>query len=718
MKKLLLLVFLLTLLFPAQKSFGQAGDCPYPVIFLHGWTGSESSFSAVYNNNDFANIWGGLADVFHAVVNAQEGTYIWGSDGIPYTNDDDVLVTFTNETNDLTPGCLYAINLDNYWNENTTTPQIYIHDGGSPTFWASDSNESAIYKQGYALGEMIKKVLAANPGKEKVILVAHSMGGLESREYLQRTDANGNHLWWVDPSSPDGHKVAKLVTTTTPHRGSNTMGNISDFGGHDDEFRDGLPDLTSEAVRDLRYSYGCGFLDLDDCPGNYLFGGDEDDIGTWFYANADVDCDGYENNPNIIGININGQQQGFSEPWHGTYDNPAMPLPTNVRYTWITSDIPIDSGDGVVAWSRQWLYNGSTPMPADAVPFRLSDSLLTDETHLTVNSDIKTVIRGFDEGDFPAFAWNVSPEIQFAGLPQKRSINAPDGPFDTDPDWFVFTMGPVSSGGLDVEFVPNPGLGGQIDFFTTPPGQYTGMNTQGPYSIPFSPGSNSVIFNVSASKLIQGNQYFLRITHQNVSGDSWKTPYHFTLSDAAPLPLNLLSFNAKTNERTIDLFWNTMHEVNVSAFEIERSQNAVEFKNIGQVTAIGNSADIQTYSFTDAAPITGTNYYRLKMVDQDGSFRYSPKVSIEIKPDIENITVFPNPGDEQIFLQLETSNSEDITIMIYNTVGQFVLEQVFPAEPGFNQFSFDITNFSSGLYFMEVRQGRTLEKVKFAVENE
>lgn len=716
MKKLLLPVFLLTLLFSTQKSFSQAGDCPYPVIFLHGWTGSESSFSAIYNNNDFANIWGGLADVFHAVVNAQEGTYIWGSDGIPYTNDDDVLVTFTNETNNLNPGCLYAINLDNYWNENTANPQIYIHDGGSPTFWASDSNESAIYKQGYALGEMIKKVLAANPGKEKVILVAHSMGGLESREYLQRTDANGNHIWWVDPSTPDGHKVAKLVTTTTPHRGSNTMGNISDFGGHDDEFRDGLPDLTSEAVRDLRYSYGCGFLDLDDCPGNYLFGGDEDDIGTWFYANADVDCDGYENNPNIIGININGQQQGFSEPWHGTYDNPAMPLPTNIRYTWITSDIPIDSGDGVVAWSRQWLYEGSTPKPSDAVPFRLSDSLLTDETHLTVNSDIKTVIRGFDEGDFPAFAWDIAPEIQFAGLPQKRSINAPDGPFDTDPDWFVFTMGPVSSGGLDIEFVPHPDLGGQIDFFTSAPGQFSDMSTQGSYSYSFSPGSNTLMFNVKASKLIQGNQYFLRITHQNVSGESWRTPYRFTLSNAAPLPLNLLSFDGKAQEKTIDLFWNTMNEINVSEFEIERSENAVEFKNIGAVTAIGNSEDIQTYSFTDLTPFNGTNYYRLKMVDEDGSFRYSPQISFEFGKEAGDLRLSPNPAHHEVTLQFTSVNDKTVSVTLYNTIGQQVMQETIVAERGSNEFDIDVSKLSQGIYLLEMRQGAFKEVKRFVVK--
>lgn len=717
MKKLLLPVFFLSFLLPAHKLFSQAGDCPYPIIFLHGWTGSESSFGNVYNNHDFENVWGGLADVFHAVVNAQEGTYIWGNDGTPYTNDDDVLVSFVNETNDLAPGCLYAINLDNYWNENTANPQIYIHDGGSPSFWASDSNESAIYKQGYALGEMIKKVLAANPGKEKVILMAHSMGGLESREYLQRTDGSGNHIWWVDPSSPGGHKVAKLVTTSTPHRGSNTMGNISDFAGHgEDDFRDGLPDLTSEAVRDLRYSYGCGFLDLDDCPGNYLFGGDEDDIGTWFYANADVDCDGYENNPNIIGININGQQQGFSEPWHGTYDNPAMPLPTDVRYTWITSDVSFDSGDGVVAWSRQWLFNGNIPRPFDGTPFRLSDSLLTFETHLSVNSDVNTVMRGLDEGDYPRFCWDVEPEIEYAGMPQKRSSNVPDGPFDTDPDWFRFSLETVSTGGLDVEFIPNPNLGGRIDFFTSPPSGYADMNSTGNHWSAFSPGSGTVLLNIPANELSPGSRYFFRIIHEDVSGNSWRIPYRFTLMSAAPLPLNLLTFTGKSNEQDIDLFWSTMNEMNVSGFEIQRSGNSNDFKMIGQISANGYNTDSNHYTFTDTEPEMGNNYYRLKMVDDDGSFQYSPKISFEFGKEFQDLRLFPNPANSQITLQFKTALEGDLIINLYNAIGQEVRKQVFIPEKGGNEIQIDVSALSQGFYLLEMQQGKFKEVKRFAVK--
>ena len=180
---------------------------------------------------------------------------------------------------------------------------------------------------------------------------------------------------------PTGHQVAKLVTTVTPHRGSNTLGNLLPQPGNPN--RDGLPDLASEAVRDLRYSYSCGFLLLDDCPGVYLFGGDEDDFEVFPYPfwNEDVDCDGDESSPNVIGINVDGTTTGGSEEWDGTYDNPNLPLPTNIRYTYITSDIPIDNGDGVVALSRQWLFNGGSAAPSDGTSYRLSDSLLTDQFH-------------------------------------------------------------------------------------------------------------------------------------------------------------------------------------------------------------------------------------------------------------------------------------------------------------------------------------------------
>jgi len=75
------------------------------------------------------------------------------------------------------------------------------------------SNQSAIAKQGVALKVVIQHVLSLT-GRDKVILMGHSMGGLASREYLQNPDN------WTDPYI--NHHVAKLVTTGTPHGGSNS----------------------------------------------------------------------------------------------------------------------------------------------------------------------------------------------------------------------------------------------------------------------------------------------------------------------------------------------------------------------------------------------------------------------------------------------------------------------------------------------------------------
>src|SRR4030095_15594618 len=108
----------------------------------------------------------------------------------------------------------------------------------------------------------------------KVILLGHSMGGLAIREYLQRIE-NGVHKWWVDPNdSIAGHKVARVVTTGTPHLGTNVMSNAF-F----------TIDNNSEAMRDLKFSYSSGV------NAAYLFGNLESIVPSTYY-NKDINCNG------------------------------------------------------------------------------------------------------------------------------------------------------------------------------------------------------------------------------------------------------------------------------------------------------------------------------------------------------------------------------------------------------------------------------------------
>lgn len=127
------------------------------------------------------------------------------------------------------------------------------------------------------------------------------------------------------------------------------------------------------------------------------------------------------------------------------------------------------------------------------------------------------------------------------------------------------------------------------------------------------------------------------------------------LSEGA-LPVVLVSFTGVARERMSYLEWATSEEINSSHFEIERSDDAKSWRRIGSVEAHGTdmvSALVPTrYSFTDASPLGGSNFYRLKMVDRatDGAaaFAYSRIVKVDIgqQPDW---AVYPNPVAEKLF---------------------------------------------------------------------
>jgi len=523
-------------------------DCAYPILFVHGWTGDATSFDPLYTDPDFMSAWGGLSGEYEAVLNATTQTNAYGVDGIAQTTDDDVLVELSNSIG-LSPGCLYAIDFDYFWNLDQNNPLFNMNN---PPSGESDSNQSAIEKQGMAVGLAIKKILDINPSKKKVILAGHSMGGLAGREYLQRLEG-GTKTWWVNPNDlTDGHKVAKLATLGTPHRGSNaSLANLLSLFSFDE---------TSEAVRDLRYNYGS-----DSAP--FLYGGPEDDhvdITSFFNAfkNGDVDCDGdYDTNP-IVSLN-----DAPATPWNGTTDNPNMPLPSNVKYAYYTSyslfDISLfqfNGGDGVVADERQWIYsggNGSTgdfqnansiPAPNDGVDYRLSDRVHSANNvfHTDQTGDLDDVLRILDEADYPFFAYEIIADVDYAGFSQIRADFVPpdseytlNGNKNIDGDWYKVALNQTSPG-LDIYITPNVDLAGRIDFYLNAPADYSNANAP-IHSLSWTAASTQQVMNISGSCIPAGD-YYLRITHEGLQTSSWRKPYKFKVStQACDAPTNLMA---------------------------------------------------------------------------------------------------------------------------------------------------------------------------------
>jgi hypothetical protein len=149
--------------------------------------------------------------------------------------------------------------------------------------------------------------------------------------------------------------------------------------------------------------------------------------------------------------------------------------------------------------------------------------------------------------------------------------------------------------------------------------------------------------------------------------------FTFGFGQSVSLPLTLLSFTGVRNNPVVNLKWIASGEITVSRFEIERSMNQLQFTQIGITAAINSSLNI-TYNWTDQAPAEGKSFYRLKMIDQDGVFTYSNIIEIDINPDNNEISIYPNPvTGNSLNLLMNGQPKGEYVVGIYNNIGERVM---------------------------------------------
>ena len=170
-----------------------------------------------------------------------------------------------------------------------------------------------------------------------------------------------------------------------------------------------------------------------------------------------------------------------------------------------------------------------------------------------------------------------------------------------------------------------------------------------------------------------------------------------------PLPVDLMSFEATTVGTDVELKWATASESNNSHFELERSLDGTRFETITQVEGAGNTSDVQTYSFMDKSAFEGTNYYRLKQVDFDGTEEFFTVVTAKIETGQAVLHVLPNPVQDIARVRLEATISDNATYNLINATGQLV-KSVRVTNVGSIQ-EIDMTNLEAGIYFLNVVDG-------------
>jgi hypothetical protein len=134
------------------------------------------------------------------------------------------------------------------------------------------------------------------------------------------------------------------------------------------------------------------------------------------------------------------------------------------------------------------------------------------------------------------------------------------------------------------------------------------------------------------------------------TGYKW---YTIGRTDNIDLPIHLVSFSASQLDGRVGLKWQSAAEENTSHFEVERSADGQHFALVLTKKAQGNSTALVSYSAVDDSPLGGISYYRLKIVDLDGTFTYSNLVSVRSEGNVR-VRAYPNPsnGREVQFLAL------------------------------------------------------------------
>ena len=146
----------------------------------------------------------------------------------------------------------------------------------------------------------------------------------------------------------------------------------------------------------------------------------------------------------------------------------------------------------------------------------------------------------------------------------------------------------------------------------------------------------------------------------------------WTLGNVAnPLPVVLLDFTAQPQGAAVNLAWHTASELNSSKFEIERSQDGRTFGKIGTVAAQGTTSQAHSYAFRDAQLPGGatTLYYRLRQVDADGTFSFSPVRIVTVGGAAEPLALFPNPTHGAATL---TGAPAQVAVQVLDAVGRVV----------------------------------------------
>jgi len=188
------------------------------------------------------------------------------------------------------------------------------------------------------------------------------------------------------------------------------------------------------------------------------------------------------------------------------------------------------------------------------------------------------------------------------------------------------------------------------------------------------------------------------------------------------LPVELIAFDANVNDKMVSILWQTATEINNRGFEIQRRVGDFNWQTIGFVKGNGTTTQTISYAYSDDLDglISGGKvFYRLKMINYDGSFEYSTEVFVNIAADkFELAQNYPNPFNPSTVISWQSPVSGWQVLKVFDVLGNEVATLVNEFRPAGSyevEFNTKDYNLASGIYFYRIEVGEMVKMKKMVL---
>ena len=229
-------------------------------------------------------------------------------------------------------------------------------------------------------------------------------------------------------------------------------------------------------------------------------------------------------------------------------------------------------------------------------------------------------------------------------------------------------------------------------------------------------GTTSILFPIPRFRLFSEMPFIPSISYAGTGTKGEIEDYRISKSIGGVMPVNLTYFGAKWKKQTANLSWEVSQEVNVKEYQVWRSIDNQLFTPIN----ITNATAQNVYSVADeeAYNLKSVIYYKLKIIDTDGTAKWSEMVELTPYQKSENnfnAIAYPNPTTDNLHLTTDASN---LNIRIYNAAGQIMIEKKVRGNNSHNMIDFEVSSWAKGIYFVNMINLENNEELglRFVVE--